>query len=136
MEENNTDFLYYDNDMDEELFDDILLNSSYLYDSDIDDYVYEADNVDEFDEQISICKREAEINRVFDGLLEVVDMGVIPDEGMGELRETLKDVVFEALYSLYGISVYRPMYTVNDAGESEYTEYPYDKTEFKYFTMP
>ena len=136
MTENNTDFLYYDNEMEEELFDDILLNSSYLYDSDIDDYVYEADNVEEFDEQIRIYQREAEIDRAFDDLLEVVDIGVIPNEEMDELRETLKDVVFEALYSLYGISVYRPMYLVNDDGESQYTEYPYEDTQFRYFDTP
>lgn len=141
MKENNTDFLYYDNEMDEELFDDILLNSSYLYDSDVDEYVYEyeVDNVEDFDEQVEKefdFEREDEIDRVFDDLLELVDIGVMLPGEMDELRETLKDVVFEALYSLYGISVYRPMYTVNDAGESEYTEYPYDKTEFKYFTKP
>lgn len=57
---------------------------------------------------------------------------MLPGE-MDELRETLKDVVFEALYSLYGISVYRPMYTVNDAGESQYTEFPYEKNRVQVF---
>lgn len=54
MKENNTDFLYFDDEMDEELFDDMLLNSSYLYDSDVDEYVYEyeVDNVEDFDEQV------------------------------------------------------------------------------------
>ena len=141
MKENNTDFLYFDDEMDEELFDDILLSSSYLYDSDVDEYVYEyeVDNVEDFDEQVEKefdFEREDEIDRVFDDLLELVDIGVMLPGEMDELRETLKDVVFEALYTLYGISVYRPMLTVNDVGESEYTEYPYSKTEFRFFTKP
>lgn len=61
MRKKNKDFLYYDNKVDEELFDDILLNSSFLYDSDVDDYVYEYDNVEDFDEQ-----KEDENDKVFD----------------------------------------------------------------------
>lgn len=134
MKENNTDFLYYDNKMEEELFEDELLYSPYMYEPDIDEYIYEVDNVEEFNEQVRICRREAEIDRVFDDLLELIDTEVmLPNEKMDELQETLKDVVFEALYALYGISVYRPMYIRNDAGEDEYTEYPYDKTELKFF---
>lgn len=79
----------------------------------------------------TIEERELELDEAVWNLLEVFSSGTgeFEDE-FSEISEFLKDMICEQLFIKFSISVYRPMYLTDDAGNMDYEEFPYEEMAF------
>jgi len=81
------------------------------------------DSLTKVDELTIIDEREDELDLVFEDLLHIASDGKADTY---EILEQVKDDVLELLYRKYKISIWRPMYLVDEDGEEFYEEYPYE----------
>lgn len=78
-----------------------------------------------------IDQREEELDFALYEMLEIFmpDVSCDLEEYEPDIYSQLKDLICEWLYKEHGISVYRPMFLVDEDGVESYEEYPYEELD-------
>ena len=105
-----------------------------VFDEEVPLCLYDIEDAEE-DEAVMMALREDELTSAVENLMWDITSD-IPVNVEEDVIEDVKEHILEYIARKHGISVFRPMYLVDDDGEPFYEEYPYECMEFDDPTNP